>query len=126
VAIADELRELMHAKKLSQHQVVEVVKRFHPKFDKTVVTKCCRDNDYGVNIKRAALNALYREYAPELLPKAKKQRDGRHRLTARITGRLEDEEMAALLEIIGEKTIQEWLTDIVRQQIKERKANEIS
>ncbi len=128
MAVADELRELRLRKQLSQQQIVEVIRLYHPKFDKTTLSKAERGDDYGVIIKRKALDALYRVFAPELLPAAKKDRGGHHRLRKSILCRLPDYEHAELLQNLGDETVQEWLAETVcmYNEIKRKERNEIS
>ena len=118
--MVNELRDLRLAKKIPGDRIVEIVRQYHPKFDKTVLSKCEHGEAYGVRIGRKALNALYSEFAPELLPKVQRERNGRHRLTKRISCRLEDEEHAALSQQIdadGYETVQDWLADMVGQYL---------
>ena len=101
--------------------MVAVVQQHYPKFDKTTLSKCEHDEAYGVQISRKALDALYEEYAPDMLQKVKRERDGRHRLTKRIACRLEDADHAALLKRIeadGYETTQDWLVDQVHRYME--------
>ncbi len=119
--MAEELRELRISKNLPAKEMVEVVRGIYPKYDKTMQSKCERGNEYGIQIKQDAMNALLAKFAPELL-NAKKKNDG-HRLTSRISCRLEDEEYKALKEIIKEDgfdTMQEWLASKIRAFIKNK------
>lgn len=122
--MAEELTRLRLEKGLSQQEMVDVIRRFHPKFGKPELSKCEHSDDYGVKLGKKVINALYREFAPELLPSVIKKRDGHHRLTKRIECRLEDEEYDELLELIGDQTMQDWLADMVRQNLK-RKGSDI-
>ncbi len=115
MAVADELRKLRLGKKLSQQQIVDVIRRDHPKFDKTTLSKAERGDEYGVIIKRAALDALYRKFAPEMLPVAKRDRGGKHNLSKSIFCRLPPEEKDELLKNLGDQTVQDWLAEMVRQ-----------
>lgn len=127
--MAEELRKLRLDRKIPAKDMVEIIQQFHPKFDKTVLSKCEHGEEYGVRIRRDALNALYEKFAPDLLAAAKKERGGRHRLTKRIACRLKDDEYAALLAIIEQsdyETVQDWLTDKVRRYISKNKATERS
>lgn len=122
----NELRALRQSRNIPAPKMVAVVKRFHSTFDGPMLSKCENSDKYGVRISRKALDALYREFAPDMIPSVKRKRDGRHRLTKRVSGRLENSEHAALLEQIkaaGYATTQDWVTDMARQYIKKQKTN---
>lgn len=132
----DDLRELRISKQLPAKDMVSVVRDIYPKYDKTMQSKCERGSEYGVQLKQDAMTALLTKFAPERLknspmpqpppgesPKiAKKKVDG-HRLTCRISCRLEDDEYKALKEYVkteGFDTMQAWLTHKVRQYIRNK------
>lgn len=76
-----------------------------------------------MNIRPDAMKALYERFAPERLEPPKRTRHGQHRLTCRISGRLEDSVYAALqqhMEIDGYATAQEWITAMVLRYIAEK------
>ena len=98
--------------------MVAVVQELYPKYDKTMQSKCERGDEYGIQIRKDALEALYARFAPELL----KKKDG-HKYTCRISCRLPDADYAALLEFIradGFDTMQAWLTYTVRNYLKRK------
>lgn len=116
----NELRKLRLSRNIPAAVIVECIRRFHPKFDKTMLSRCERSDVYGEHISREVMDALYREFAPELVPSVKWRRQGRHRHTKVIFCRLPDSDHAELLERIaaaGYKTIQDWMTDMVRKYI---------
>jgi len=119
-----DLRELRISRQLPAKDMVSVVRDLYPKYDKTMQSKCERGNEYGIQIKQDAMNALLAKFAPELL-NAKKKKDG-HRLTCRISCRLEDEEYKTLKKYVkaeGFDTMQAWLTHKVRQYIRRKNAS---
>ena len=116
----EELRDLRITKQLAGKDIVAVVQKMYPKFDKTMLSKSEQGNKYGVTIRRDAMDALIEAFAPNEKATIKKRRAGGHRLTRRITCRLENEEYDLLQQVIkadGYKTTQDWLTEIVRQHI---------
>lgn len=118
--MAEELRELRLSRKLPAKDMVSVVQELYPKYDKTMQSKCERGDEYGIQIRKDAMEALYAQFAPELL---KKKKDG-HKYTCRISCRLPDEDYADLQEFIradGFDTMQSWLTHIVRRYLKRRR-----
>lgn len=119
-----DLRELRLSRKLPAKDIVSVVQDIYPKYDKTMQSKCERESEYGVQLKQDAMDTLLMKFAPDLLT-AKKKNDG-HRLTCRISCRLEDEEYEALkkyVEAEGFDTMQAWLTHRVRQYIRRKTAS---
>ena len=115
--MAEELRELRVTKQIPAKDMVAVVQALYPKYDKTVQSKCENGEAYGVTIRPDAMYALYERFAPERLEPPKRTRHGQHRLTCRISCRLENEDYEALQQLIeasGCATVQEWLTGIVR------------
>ena len=118
--MAEELRDLRIAKQIPAKDMVAVVQTLYPKYDKTVQSKCENGEAYGVSIRPDAMRALYEKFAPERLEAPKRTRHGQHRLTCRISCRLENEDYEALQQLIkasGYATVQDWLTGIVRELI---------
>lgn len=123
MATADDLRRLRTEKGLSAKVMADVIRRHYPKFDKTVLSKCEHGDEYGVVIKDDILSILYAEFAPELLTAHKATRSGKHRLTCRISARLENDVYGALqrqMQADGYATTQELLTDLVQKYIETR------
>lgn len=123
----DTLRDLRINNKIPVKEMVEIVKRFYPRFDRTTQSKCEHGRECGIDIKPRALDALLAEYAPEQLEAERHRRDGYHRLKRRITCRLEDGEYNALTKRIREDgfdTVQSWLTWIVRNYLRKEQKNE--
>lgn len=113
-----ELRELRISKEIPAKEMVSVVQALYPKYDKTVQSKCENGDAYGVSLRPDAMKALYERFAPELLEAQRRAKRERHRLTCRISGRLETAEYEALqrnMEADGYATVQDWITAIVRE-----------
>lgn len=116
--MAEELRELRVSKQIPAKDMVAVVQELYPKYDKTVQSKCENGDAYGVTIRADALTALYAKFAPELLEARKAPKKEQHRLTCRISGRLENEEYEALqhnMAADGYGTFQDWITAMVHE-----------
>ena len=67
------------------------------------------------------MEALYKQFAPEILEGRRLAHKERHRLTCRISARLENDDYAALqqhLKADGYATMQDLLTDLVRRYLK--------
>ena len=118
----NDLRDLRVRKQLPVKDMVEVVRELYPKFDKTVQSKCENGDAYGILLRPDAMDALYRRFAPDILEGRRLARRERHRLTCRISARLENADYAALqqhLKADGYATMQDLLTDLVRRYLTE-------
>ncbi len=121
--MADELRDLRISKQLPAKDIVAVVQKLYPAFDKTMLSKSEHGDKYGVTLRRDALDALIDEFAPEELEAVRYRRGGRHRLTRKVMCRLEDEDYAALqrhIEADGFTTMQNALAHLIKNYISER------
>lgn len=117
----NELRELRTSRGLAVKEMVAVVQELYPKYDKTVQSKCENGDAYGVTIRKDALKVLYRHFAPELLEPKKRTRHGQHRLTCRVSARLENGTFAALqqqMQVDGYRSFQELITALVMRYIE--------
>ena len=114
--MAEELRELRLSKQIPAKDMVAVVQAIYPKYDKTVQSKCENGDAYGVSLRPDA------HFAPELAESRKTAKKDAHRLTCRISARLETADYEALQRLIeaeGYATTQDWLTATVRRYIAE-------
>lgn len=121
--MANDLRELRLRCQLPAKDLVAVVQEIYPKYDKTMQSKCERGSEYGVDLRPDAMEALYRRFDPAALTARRRKKDSGHRLTCRISCRLEDEDYRALQQHIqadGYQTMQDWIADMVRQYIYKR------
>lgn len=121
----NKLRELRTSKNIPAREMVAVVQRLYPKFDKTQLSKC-ESGAYGAELPEDAMQALYTAFAPELLTPKKRRHSGRNRLTCRISARLEDDVYCELQQRIradGYDTVQSWLSDAVKHYLKERESD---
>lgn len=123
--MAEELRELRISRKLPSKEMVEVVRDIYPKYDKTMQSKCERGDEYGVQIRPDAMDALYARFDPEQLTKTKKKKGDGHKYTCRISCRLPDEQYLLLqkhTKADGYRTMQDWLTDQVKKYLIQKGA----
>ena len=106
---------------IERAEIVEFIRRYHPKFDKTMLSRCEQSDVYGEQISREVMDALYAKFAPEMLPQVKWRRQGRHKLPKSIYCRLSDsdhERLLAHIELDGDfETVQDWMTAQVREYI---------
>ncbi len=110
-----DLKKLRLQKNIPAKDMVSVVKELYPKYDKTTQSKCENGAAYGICLRQDALKAVFVRFAPEHL-KERKKND--HRLTCRISCRLETVEYDKLQQNIksdGFTTMQDWLTEVVKQ-----------
>ena len=105
--------------------MITVVREIYPKYDKMLQSKCEHGDEYGVDIRYDAMDALLAKYAPELLEAEKRRRQGGHKLTKRIACRLEDDEYDRLVKCVKEDGFDQmnaWLVFTVRQYLKKKAA----
>jgi hypothetical protein len=117
----DELNILRDAKGIRTREILEALHELYPSFDKAMLTKVNHSDRYGVHLSIEGRNVLIDRLAPDLAEKVRRRRNGCHRLTRRISCRLEDGEYEALQRHIkadGFDTMQGWLTDQVRQYLR--------
>lgn len=117
-----DLKKLRLEKNIPAKDMVFVVKELYPKYDKTVQSKCENGKAYGVCLLPDAEDAIRDTFAPEL--KIKRKRDT-HRLTCRISCRLENEVYEELQHNVkgeGYSTMQDWLTNVVKCYNRNKKA----
>ncbi len=122
--MAEELRSLRISLQIPAKEMVAVVQKLYPKYDKTLQSKCERGNEYGVQLRRDAMDAILARFAPQTPQPAAKKKDDGHKLTCRISCRLPDEEYAELQQFIkadGYDTMQAWLAHQVRGYIKRKR-----
>lgn len=118
-----DLKQLRLAKQIPGKDMVAVVQQLYPKFDKTMLSKCENGSAYGVMLRPDASEALFKAFDAERQIAVLPVKKSRHRLTCRISARLEDAEYAALQQYSaadGYSTMQDWITDIVRAYIKSK------
>ena len=102
--------------------MVSAVQELYPKYDRYTQSKC--EGDYGIVLKPDAMRHLMETFAADELEAKARSRHGKHRLTCRIMARLEDAEYEQLMQYIREDgfdTVQDWLTDTVRQYLLRRR-----
>ena len=119
------LRELRISKNIPAKEMITVVREIYPRYDKMLQSKCEHGDEYGVDIRYDAMDALLAKYAPELLEAEKRRRQGGHKLTKRIACRLEDDEYDRLVKCVKEDGFDQmnaWLVFTVRQYLKKKAA----
>lgn len=82
------LKQLREGKTPQENaEMVALVKKAYPGFDKSLLSKCSNSERYGVELVPEAMKILLKRFGQEQMPeKPKKQRAGeRHRLTCRIS-----------------------------------------
>lgn len=116
----NELKTLRVQKKIPAKDMIEVVQKIYPKYDKVMQSKCENGEIYGVQLAPDAMAALRAAFEPEA-PKKTPRRD-RHRLTCSIRARLETPIYEALqqrIEAEGHTTAQDWLTEKILAYLAE-------
>ena len=111
-----DLKTLRTSKNLSAKEMVAEVRKIYPKYDKVLQSKCEHGDVTGIELRKDAMNALVSKFAPEL---QKKKKDF-HRLTRRISVRLENDvydRFVRRLAADGYATNQDCLTALVNSYI---------
>lgn len=109
-------------KGIPMQDMVELIQKQYPKMDKPLLSKVFNGGLYGVDLRPDAMKLLLEKYAPEELEKPKRKKENR-RLCCRISGRLENDQYAALqqhLKANGYGTMQDWIADMVRNYNEEQ------
>ena len=97
--------------------IVAEVQTIYPKFDKPLLSKCEHGDEYGVCLRRDAMELIVGKYAAEQTVRIENRK-----LKNRISCRLSDEDYEALVTLQndnGYTTMQNFLTYIIRCFIKE-------
>lgn len=116
--------DLRVRKDLSIKEMVVTVRELYPRYDRFLQSKCEHGDEYGVDLRYDAFDALLAKFDPEALERARYIRGGRHKLRHKVMCRLTDSEyddLMALLESKGTITIQAWLAALIRDAIIEFK-----
>lgn len=119
--MSNELKELRLSSGIPVKEMVKVVRERYPKYDKTLQSKCERD-EYGVELRTDALEDLRRVFGgADGLPK-KASKHGKHKLTNRIYARLTKSDFERLqlqMRQDGYATVQDWVTAMVKRYLWE-------
>lgn len=114
-------------------EIVKVLRERYPKYDKSLHSKVCSPEKYGVRLLEEAERLLWDEFGtdPECSPQTEQgnavKRDKR-RLPRRIYARLTESEYAALQQAIkasGCLTAQEYLRKLIRKDLKRRERHAV-
>ena len=109
-------------------ELIGVLRERYPKYDKSLHSKVCSPEKYGVRLLEQAEQLLLEEFGtgPECSPQTGQEnavkRDKR-RLPCRIYARLTESEYAALQQAIkasGCLTVQEYLRKLIKKDLKRR------
>ena len=106
-------------------EMVALVKKSYPGFDKTLLSKCSNSKRYGVELVPEAMKILLERFGQEQPPEKpqKKRTSSGHRFSCRISARLPDADYQALqrqLKADGYKTMQAWIAEMVKQYLKQK------
>lgn len=116
----NELTKLRRNRNIPASEIVSIVRRFYPSFDKTMLSKCENGEKYGILLKPNVMDTILDELAPESREVIKRRIRGGHRLTHRIHARLEESDYTKLQQYQkrdGYKTMQDLLADLIKKYI---------
>lgn len=109
------LRDLRLKSCASVRDMVEIVRGIYPKYDKTLQSKCEHSDEYGVELRPDAMNALLDAFAPDTAPQPR--RHDFRRMPCRIHGRVTEDLYKLLQQTMegdGYATMQDWVFAIVK------------
>lgn len=112
------LRELRLKKEVLAKDMVNTVRRYYPRYDKHLQSKCEHSSLYGVRLCDDAMEALIRRYAPEDLAPEKKPEN--RALPCRVSCRMTAQEYGQLMTCVsrdGFHTTQNCLLTLIRQYL---------
>ena len=116
------LRDLRVNNNIPAADIVAEVQKIYPKYDKMLQSKCEHGDEYGICLRRDAMEALVGKYVAEPTVKVVENRTLKNRLCFRLS----DEDYADFVKCqkdSGFTTAQAFLTFLVRNYIgKEVKA----
>lgn len=118
------LRDLRLSKNIQAKEMVTTVCGLCPKYDEVLQSKCEHGDEYGIDLRADAMEALLEKYAPAELERERMRRSDRHRLKCKVCCRLRDAEYAELMKYIvedGFDTTQAWLALYIRAYLKAKK-----
>lgn len=105
------LLQQIEAQDVKASEMVAVVQRLYPGYEKTLHSKCRNGEKYGIMLRPDAMDAILTRFAPEL----RNSRKGDRRTKARrIQARLSDAVYGALQQALRAKgvTVQRWIEDL--------------
>lgn len=121
------LKELRLKTQTPAKEMVAVVQTIYPKYDMTSQSKCENSAAYGICLTQKAMKALYAKFDPDGSVRKHLRTADQHRLKDRLHARITSDEAAKLqerLDVDGYGTIQDWLTDVVRDYISKGESDE--
>ena len=121
-----DLRDLRQKKELTVKDIVAVLQPEFPGFDKTVNSKAENPHKYGVTLYYKAIDIILRRYAPEVLAKEKRRRNGYHKLTATLFCRVDTDtynRFKAAIKSAGYQSVQAALTELTLKFIETEENN---
>ena len=114
--INNDLQILRLGKGVPAQDMVELVRKLYPKYDKTLHSKCEHGSEYGIELRADAKTALLGKYAPELLKRHRNERRTKpKRISVRVT-----ETVYALLQLELQQsgqTMQEFIEAMLIKQL---------
>lgn len=116
----NELTKLRVEKKLAGKDLIAVVQRLYPKYDKVIQSKVEHGDEYGICLRKDAMEALIRQFAPEWRPKRRRDlRSKPRRVQCRLTETVFNA-MQKHMRDTGQNT-QDFLEGIILKYLTERK-----
>lgn len=122
-----DLKDLRMPKGVRDKDLISEVKGLYPKYDKTLHSKCKRQ-EYGITLREDATKALVLKFNLEPVAAPQRARGDGHRYTRRISCRLPDatyDKLQLYINADGYETVQSWLSDQVETYIQFKEKSKI-
>lgn len=119
-----ELSDLVFPGKVLDKDIVAAVQEIHCKYDKTLHSKCKRGAEYGIQLRRSAIDAVTRKLGAVVHTAPKCCKSDKRTLSRRISCRLSESvygELQLSIQEDGYDTMQDFLLHLVRDYIKYQK-----
>ncbi|MGN0444205.1 MAG: hypothetical protein ACI4F5_06295 [Acutalibacteraceae bacterium] len=110
------LRDLRVNNNIPAADIVAEVQKIYPKYDKMLQSKCEHGDEYGICLRRDAMEALVGKYAAESTVKVVENRKLKNRLYVRLS----DEDYSNFKKAQAESgftTVQNFLTFLIRNYL---------
>jgi len=117
---SNSLRDLRTVWGIPPSDIVDEIRKYYPRFDRTMLSKAENGEKWGVVISEEVIREVYAALVE--ISQFDLKRIDAHRLKNRVSVRLTDYDYAALVSLKeenGYETMQEFLTELIRKVTKE-------
>lgn len=108
------LADYLKTQGLSYGEAVQIIRSECPKFDKPLLSKCCKPDQYGVRLDIRAEDALTRGRSGT----AEERRRENRRLPRRVVCRFNEYDFQRLMLVKGKESFQTFLHRIINEYVE--------